>query len=183
MTPEKARRVLETADKVCSAAEISTAVARMGREITGAIADTHPLVLCVMRGSIVFAGQLLPHLRFPLEVDYLDVTRYGEATRGGDITWRALPMLPVAGRVILVVDDILDKGYTLAAIKQKLESSGAARVLSAVLAIKPIASGRHLIKPDFGGVMVPDRYVFGFGMDVGGAWRNLPDIYALTEKL
>jgi hypoxanthine phosphoribosyltransferase len=182
LTPENARRVLETAEKVCSAAEISAAVARMAREISAALSDSFPLVLCVMRGSVVFAGQLLPQLRFPLELDYVDLTRYGSATRGGDLEWRVAPPQAVAGRAVLVVDDILDEGHTLAAILSKLEASGAGRVMSAVLAVKNIGRPRRA-RPDFTGVELPDRYVFGYGMDVSGAWRNLPDIYALTEKL
>jgi hypoxanthine phosphoribosyltransferase len=182
LTPEKARRVLETADVVCSAAEISVAVARLAREISAALASEFPLVLCVMRGSVVFAGQLLPQLRFPLELDYLDLTRYRDATRGGEIEWRVAPQQAVRGRVVLVVDDILDEGRTLVAIHEKLASAGARRVLSAVLAVKDIGRARQ-INPDFVGVTLPDRYVFGYGMDVSGAWRNLPDIHALTEKL
>ncbi len=173
--------MLETADVVCTAAEISAAVTRLGREVSAALSDSHPLVLCVMRGSVVFAGQLLPQLRFPLELDYLDLTRYGDATRGGEIEWRAEPREALAGRVVLVVDDILDEGRTLAAIQAKLASAGARRVLSAVLAVKETGRSRT-VRPDFVGVTVPNRYVFGFGMDVRGAWRNLPDIYALKEE-
>jgi hypoxanthine phosphoribosyltransferase len=182
LTPEKARRVLETADVVCTAAEVSAAVARLAREISAALANEFPLVLCVMRGSVVFAGQLLPQLRFPLELDYLDLTRYGNATQGGEIEWRAAPQEAVAGRIVLVVDDILDEGHTLTAIHAKLKAAGSRRVLTAVLAVKDIGRPRE-VSPDFAGVTVPNRYVFGFGMDVSGAWRNLPEIYALTEKL
>jgi hypoxanthine phosphoribosyltransferase len=171
--------VLEQADKVCSAAEISRAITRMAGEISAALADAFPLVLCVMRGGVVFAGQLLPQLRFPLELDYLDVSRYGDATRGGDLAWRVEPGEAVAGRVVLVVDDVLDEGRTLAAIREKLESLGAARVICAVLAVKAV--GRPGARPDFVGVSLPDRYLFGFGMDVRGAWRNLPEIYALRD--
>jgi hypoxanthine phosphoribosyltransferase len=133
-----------------------------------------------MRGSVVFAGQLLPQLRFPLEFDYLDVTRYGDATRGGEISWKVTPGTSVDGRVVLVLDDILDEGRTLASVREKLLESGAVKVYSAVFADKDI--GR--VKPasaDFVGVRLPNRYVFGFGMDVSGAWRNLPEIYALKE--
>jgi hypoxanthine phosphoribosyltransferase len=182
LDPEKARRVLETADVVCTGTEISAAVTRLAREISAALSDSFPLVLCVMRGSVVFAGQLLPQLRFPLELDYLDITRYGDATRGGEIEWRVVPQEAVRGRAVLVVDDILDEGHTLAAIHGKLVSTGARRVLSAVLAVKDIGRPRQ-VSPDFIGVTLPDRYVFGYGMDVRGAWRNLPDIYALTEEL
>ncbi len=78
-----------------------------------------------MRGSVIFAGQLLPQLRFPLEFDYLDVTRYGDATRGGEISWKVTPGTSVAGRVVLVLDDILDEGQTLAAVREKLLEAGA----------------------------------------------------------
>ena len=180
LSPDKARQLLETADVVCPAAEISRALERLAREIAAALSDCFPLVLCVMRGGVVFAGQLLPRLRFPLELDYLEVTRYGNSTRGGEIAWKVLPGTPVTGRVVLVLDDVLDEGSTLAAIKDKLAANGASRVLCAVLSEK--GAGRPKpVKADFAGVLLPDRYVFGFGMDVHGAWRNLPEIYALKE--
>lgn len=172
--------MLETADLVCSAAVVSETVARLAREITAALADSFPLVLCVMRGSIVFAGQLLPRLRFPLELDYLELTRYGDATRGGEIVWKVMPGAAVAGRVVLVVDDILDEGNTLAAIREKLVASGASRVYCAVFAEKDTGHAKP-VKSDFTGVKLPNRYVFGFGMDIGGAWRNLPEIYAVKD--
>lgn len=172
--------MLDEADLLCSAGVMSEAVARMAREITAQLAGSFPLVLCVMRGAVVFAGQLLPQLRFPLEFDYLDVTRYRQATRGGEIAWRVAPDATVAGRVVLVVDDILDEGHTLAAIRERLVAAGASRVFSAVLAEKDIGRAKP-VSADFVGVRLPDRYVFGFGMDVRGAWRNLPGIYALKE--
>jgi len=180
LSAEKARRILETAELLCPAAEVSTAVTRLARDITAALADTFPLVLCVMRGGVIFAGHLLPQLRFPLELDYLDLTRYGDAIRGGEITWKVVPGPNVAGRVVLVVDDILDEGATMAAIRDKLLGAGASRVVFAVLAEKDV--GRpQTFKADFAGIRLPDRYVFGFGMDVSGAWRNLPEIYALKD--
>jgi len=180
LSPDKARQVLETADLVCSAAEISDAVARLAGEIAAALSGSFPLVLCVMRGGVVFAGQLLPRLRFPLEFDYLELTRYGDSTRGGEIAWKVMPGIPVAGRTVLVVDDILDEGGTLAAIKDRLTASGASRVLCAVLAEKDTGRPKPA-RADFTGVRLPNRYVFGFGMDVRGAWRNLPEIYALKD--
>jgi len=181
LSSDKARQVLETADLVCSAAVISGAVARLAREISAALADRFPLVLCVMRGSIVFAGQLLPLLRFPLELDYLELTRYGDSTRGGAIVWKVMPGAAVAGRVVLVLDDILDEGNTLAAIREKLVASGARRVYCAVFAEKNTGHAKPG-KADFTGVMLPNRYVFGFGMDISGAWRNLPEIYAVRDE-
>ncbi len=181
LTPETARRILATAERLCSATEVSEAVARVAGEITARLGESFPLVLSIMRGSVVFAGQLLPQLPFPLEFDYLDVTRYGDVTRGGEISWKVTPGTSVAGRVVLVLDDILDEGQTLAAVRAKLLESGALELYSAVFADKDI--GR--VKPasaDFVGIRLPNRYVFGFGMDVRGAWRNLPEIYALKDS-
>lgn len=173
--------MLETADLLCSAAAVSAAVRRMAREITAALAGEFPLVLCVMRGAVVFAGQLLPQLEFALEFDYLDVRRYGDTTRGGEIEWRALPGTAVAGRTVLVLDDILDQGATLAAVREKLLAAGANRVYYAVLTEKE-TGGAKPARADFVGLRLPDRYVFGCGMDVGGAWRNLPGIYAVKDE-
>jgi hypoxanthine phosphoribosyltransferase len=120
-------------------------------------------------------------LRFPLEFDYIHATRYRGTTAGGGIEWRALPASGVAGRTVLVLDDILDEGPTLAAIRQRLVSLGAQEVLTAVLADKAIGRPKPLAA-DFIGLTVPDRYVFGCGMDVHGAWRNLPAIYAVKAQ-
>jgi hypoxanthine phosphoribosyltransferase len=134
-----------------------------------------------MGGAAVFTGRLLPLLAFPLEFGAIEVTRYNNDTQGREISWRLAPRDNVRERTVLVVDDILDEGITLAAIRQKLAEMGAKRVLAAVLADKDI--GRE--KPahaDFVGVTVPNRYVFGFGMDAYGLWRNLPAIYALKDQ-
>jgi hypoxanthine phosphoribosyltransferase len=179
-TPAEAWRILEEADEVCSAECVLREVARLGQEITDTLKDRLPLVLAVMRGSVIFAGQLLPQLRFPLHFDYLDVTRYGAETVGGEITWKVSPGTAVSGRVVLVLDDILDEGHTLAAVREKLMEAGAIEFYAAVFAQKDTGRGRP-IDPDFVGITVPNRYVFGFGMDVYGAWRNLPAIYALKE--
>ncbi|MCW5605308.1 MAG: hypoxanthine-guanine phosphoribosyltransferase, partial [Burkholderiales bacterium] len=125
ISAEQAWRILESAEEVCSAAAVSEAVSRLAREITAGFRDRDPLVLAIMRGSVMFSGQLLPQLRFPLEFDYLDVTRYGAATRGGVLSWKVSPGTAVAGRVVLVLDDILDEGHTLAAIRDRLIEAGA----------------------------------------------------------
>jgi len=109
------------------------------------------------------------------------VTRYGTETTGGAITWKVTPGTPVAGRTVLVLDDILDEGQTLAAIRDHVLAAGAAQVLTAVLADKDIGRQKP-IRPEFVGVTLPNRYVFGCGMDVRGAWRNLPEIYAMKEE-
>ena len=178
MTLDEAQRILAEADLVCPESEIRAALDRMAVGIAARLKDTYPIVLTVMGGAVVFAGQLLPRLGFPLECDYLHATRYGEAAAGGELAWIAEPRASVQGRTVLVLDDILDEGITLAAIKRRLLERGAAECVVAVLAEKDL--GRE--KPaaaDFVGVRVPNRFVFGFGMDVKGAWRNLPAIYAV----
>lgn len=178
LSSAEAWSILDTAELVASAETVEAAVSRMAHEITAVLGERLPLVLSVMRGSVVFAGHLLPQLRFPLDFDYLDVTRYGASTAGGEITWKVTPGAAVAGREVLVIDDILDEGHTLAAIRDRLVAAGAAGFYSAVFADKAIGRPKPL-RADFTGITVPDRYVFGYGMDVRGAWRNLPAVYAL----
>jgi hypoxanthine phosphoribosyltransferase len=173
-------RLLEDADLICDTDCVDAAVSRVAEDITRLLEDRVPLVLSVMGGGVVFTGQLLPRLRFPLEFDYVHVTRYRSGTTGGDIEWIVQPRTSVAGRTVLVIDDILDEGRTLAEIKQWLSDNGAEAVYTAVLADKAVKSQKP-VRADFVGVSVPDRYVFGFGMDVRDAWRNLPAIYALKE--
>ena len=153
----------------------------MAAEITAKLGQRRPLVLAVMRGSVVFAGHLLPQLRFPLQFDYLDLTRYGSATVGGEISWKVSPGTEVAGRAVLVIDDILDEGHTLAAVRAKLLDAGASEVQIAVFAQKDLGRPKP-VTADFLGISLPNRYVFGFGMDVHGFWRNLPAVYAVTES-
>ncbi len=178
MTRAEAQGLLAEAELVCPAHEVGAAVSRLAAEITACLKDEFPLVLSIMGGAVVFTGQLLPLLAFPLEFGAIEVTRYGNTTEGRDIDWRLAPKDNVKGRTVLVVDDILDEGITLAAVRGRLLAMGATRVLAAVFADKDLGRAKP-IAADFVGVRVPDRYVFGFGMDAYGLWRNLPAIYAL----
>jgi len=180
LAAQQAWDILEAAEQVCSAAVVSETVARLAADITAALGDAQPLILSVMGGAVVFTGQLLPQLRFPLDFDYIHVSRYGNATSGGELDWKVMPRENVSGRNILVLDDILDEGHTLAAIREKVIGMGAKSFRSAVFADKQTGRPKP-IQADFVGLTLPDRYVFGFGMDVHGAWRNLPAIYAVKE--
>ncbi|MHB9117045.1 MAG: hypoxanthine-guanine phosphoribosyltransferase [Burkholderiales bacterium] len=170
--------VLDSAEEVCSAPEVEQALGRVASEITNSLGDAYPLILSVMGGAVIFTGKLLPLLRFPLDFDYIHASRYGNATQGTALEWKVMPKENVKDRVVLVLDDILDEGHTLAAIREKVMGMGARSFHCAVFADKKIASAKP-IQADFVGLSLPDRYVFGFGMDVKGAWRNLPAIYAL----
>ena len=175
---DEAMRLLEQADLLCPQSEVEAAVARMAEDITKVLGEAFPILLSVMGGAAVFTGQLLPRLAFPLEFGAIEVTRYNNDIQGRDITWRLAPRDNVRGRTVLVIDDILDEGITLAAIHKKLTEMGAAKVYSAVFADKELGRKKP-VKADFVGITVPNRYVFGFGMDAYGFWRNLPAIYAL----
>jgi len=180
MEVQQAREILAGAELVHSPETVQAALQRVAGEIAAALADKNPLVLCVMTGGVIFVGQLLPKLDFPLEFDYLHVTRYGQDIEGGKLSWRSAPWTPVKGRTVLVIDDILDEGVTLAAVCESLKRLGAAEVMMAVFADKENGKNKP-VKADFVALPVPDRYVFGFGMDVHGAWRHLPAIYALRD--
>jgi hypoxanthine phosphoribosyltransferase len=181
ITSQRARDIFDAAEEICPAANVNAAVSRVAAELNASIGDADPLIIVVLRGAMVFAGQLLPQLTFPLDVDSVDATRYGDTTCGGDMVFRTLPVSDVAGRTVLLLDDILDEGITLNAIRNRLLSMQAREVKIAVFANKQTGKPKPLAA-DYVGVMLPDRYVFGFGMDIHGYWRNLPSIYAVNEK-
>ena len=169
---------LENSDLIASAAEVQAATDRVALEIEKRLAETYPLVLAVMGGAVVFAGQILPKLRFPLEFDYIHASRYGAATRGANVEWRVSPPRTVEGRSVLVLDDILDGGDTMAAIRDRLKALGATSFHCAVL-VEKMLERKKPITADFVGLKVVDRFVFGCGMDARGFWRNLPEIRAM----
>ncbi|SFP59269.1 hypoxanthine phosphoribosyltransferase [Nitrosomonas cryotolerans] len=177
---QEAHRIMDTAEQIYSAAAITETVNRMAQEITASLSNQYPLVLCVMGGAVVFTGQLLPLLNFPLNFDYLHITRYNNEIHPGQTQWKVLPRENLKGRVVLIIDDILDKGVTLATIREQVMRSGATAFYSAVFVDKEISKPKP-IQADFVGVTLPDRYLFGFGMDIQGAWRNLPAIYAIKQ--
>jgi hypoxanthine phosphoribosyltransferase len=177
----EARAIFQDAELIRTTEEVQDAVRRVANSINATLADQHPLVLSVMGGAVVFTGQLLPMLNFPLDFDYLHVSRYGNEKQGGELHWKVAPRENVRGKVVLVVDDILDEGETLHAIKQRVMELGAAGFYSAVFADKENGKEKP-IRADFVGMDLPNRFVFGYGMDIHGAWRNLPAIYALKEK-
>ncbi len=173
-------RAYEEADCIVRADEVSAALDRMATEITTALGDTNPMIYSVMNGGLILGGRILSRLPFPLEVAYLHATRYGQALQGNLLDWRVRPTHDLRGRTVLVLDDILDEGHTLAAIIEYLEREGARRVYSAVLAHKMHDRKAYPgMRADFTGLDVPDRFLFGCGMDYKGYWRNAPGIFAV----
>ena len=177
---QRAWRFLEDSDPIASAAEVQAALARVAAQISERLAASYPLVLAVMGGAVVFAGQILPLLHFPLDFDYIHASRYGAETRGAQIDWRVMPPASARGRAVLVLDDILDGGHTMAAIRERLLELGAASFHCAVLVEKALRQPKP-IRADFVGLEIADRFVFGYGMDAKGHWRNLPEIRAMRS--
>ncbi|ALD91586.1 hypoxanthine phosphoribosyltransferase [Cupriavidus gilardii CR3] len=180
MTAEQARELWANSEEIVSAQDVQQSLDRMAREIADKMGDRFPLVLSVMGGAVVFTGMLLPKLEFPLEFDYIHLSRYNNKTVGGEMQWRVAPRESVKDRTVLVLDDILDEGETMAAIRQRILDMGAREFYAAVLCEKTLAKAKPM-HPDFCGFTVPDRYVFGCGMDAKGYWRNLGTIRALKD--
>ncbi|GAB4062815.1 hypoxanthine-guanine phosphoribosyltransferase [Uliginosibacterium sediminicola] len=174
------RQVRDEADCLATPMQVERALDTMAEAITTRLADANPLVFTIMNGGLILAGRILPRLLFPLELDYLHATRYGHALNGTLLDWRVRPTRDLKGRSVLVLDDILDEGYTLKAVMEYLRAEGASEVLCAVLVDKDHdRKAEPGMKPDFCGLQMPDRFLFGCGMDYKGYWRNAPGIYAL----
>lgn len=177
---DEIKQVFNEADQLFTQAEVNQAIDRMAQQISAKLHDQNPVVFCVMNGGLVISGQLLTRLEFPLEASYLHATRYRNSTCGHSLEWKVPPMSSFRGRPVLIVDDILDEGHTLVEIMAHCRREGASEVYAAVLIDK-----RHDrkalpdLKAEFTGLEIPDRYIFGYGMDYKGYWRNAPGIYAV----
>ena len=182
MDPAEYTRVLESADLVWSETDVNAAYARLARDISSVLSASTPLIIPVMMGGMVPASRIVSQLRFPVEIDYVHATRYRGDVRGRTLEWIAHPSSDFKGRSVLVVDDILDEGVTLAAIIAHCRELGALEIYCAVLVDKQIGRPRVFTRADFTGLEVDDRYVFGCGMDYRGYFRNLPAIYALNPS-
>ena len=180
ITQQEAADALATADQIYSRQEVEQALDRMAVEITGRLSGEDPIVLSVLNGALIPTGHLLTRLNFPLRQDYVHASRYRGETVGADLEWIGQPSTSLQGESVLVVDDILDEGVTLAAIVEACRQAGAREVLSAVLVEKLHDRGTGF-KADFTGLTVEDRYVFGYGMDYKGYLRNVPAIMAVAN--
>jgi hypoxanthine phosphoribosyltransferase len=171
--------VLAGAEVIHTEVEVRNAMDRMAQQVTAVLEHENPIVLAVMTGGMVPAVWLCSRLSFPHQLDYVHATRYVGTTSGGELEWRVEPRLQMSGRSVLIVDDILDEGITLDAVAQHCRELGAVDVRVAVLVRKRHSRNRTGVRPDFVGLEVPDRYVFGCGMDYEEYFRNVPAIYAL----
>mgnify|MGYP003700377207 CR=1 FL=1 len=178
MSAEKARQVWQRARCLYDAEALGSALDNMAQAVTADLEHGNPLLLCVMTGAFVTCSELALRLAFPLEVDYLHASRYGDKLSGEQLHWISRPRIPLAGRHVLIVDDIFDQGATLVSIADYCRQQGAASVRSAVLVDKQHTRKLTEQRPDYIGLEVPDYYVFGFGLDYRGYLRNANGLYA-----
>jgi hypoxanthine phosphoribosyltransferase len=175
---DEIQRVERDAERLLSQSQVEAALDRMALAIEAALGERLPVVLTVLNGGVIFAGQLLTRLRFPLELDSINASRYRGATSGGEIHWLLKPALSLQGRTVLILDDVLDEGITLATLIDWCREQGAAAVYTAVLIDKQLGRERPC-RADFVGLEAENRYLFGYGMDYKGYLRNAPGIYAV----
>jgi hypoxanthine phosphoribosyltransferase len=181
--PKKIKEVYKKATCIYTANEVEAALDRMAINIHDVMQDKNPLLLCVMIGGMVPMGNLLPRLNFPLEVNYVHATRYKGDIRGSNLEWKVKPFVSLKDRVVLIVDDILDGGITLARIVDFVKEEGAKEVYTAVLVDKHekrLDDG--LQNADFVGLRIEDHYIFGYGMDYNEYLRNAPGIYMVAPE-
>lgn len=171
------QQVQQNAELLHTEAEVEAAIDLMAEKINTTLAESNPVILCVMNGGVVIAGKLITKLSFPLTVDAINVSRYGNKTSGSELNWLQIPVTCLKDRAVLIVDDILDQGLTLEAIYQYCQEQGATQIYSAVLIDKQLTQAKP-IQADFIGLSVVDRYLYGYGMDYKGYLRNAAGIYA-----
>ncbi|CTP89357.1 hypoxanthine-guanine phosphoribosyltransferase [Xanthomonas translucens pv. poae] len=177
-------QALAQADLLVDRPHLDQAIARMADAIAADYRGEIPVYLTIMHGALPFAGQLALELGArgqDLQLDYLHATRYRGETVGGELVWKHRPATALYGRRVLLLDDILDEGLTLLAVRQWCLEQGATDVRIAAMTVKRHDRRVDDVNADYVGVDVPDRYVFGFGMDVNEGLRNLPAIYAMKE--
>jgi hypoxanthine phosphoribosyltransferase len=173
--------VHENAKCLFNLTDVERALEGVVQKLTQDFSDKRPVVLGVMRGALPMMGYVVPRLPFYIEVDYVHATRYQANLSTGELLWLHEPHVVLQDRSVLLIDDILDRGITLKAIAEKCYELGAKEVKIAVLCQKQITNFTPAIMADYIALYVPDAYVFGYGMDYEGGWRNAPGIYELLN--
>lgn len=175
------RKVWREADCLFDEMSVERAIDALAHRIVEDYALKNPMILCLMKGAVVFMGRLLIKLPFPLEIDYIHASRYGAATQGASLNWTYKPEdKQINGRHIIIIDDIFDQGTTLAACAEWLEAQGCASVEAAVLVEKQHDRVLTNFRPKYVGLQVPDAFVVGFGMDYKNYFRNANGIFKIA---
>jgi len=173
----------DMAEILVSEEQLAARVSELGAQITADYAGQRLLLLCVLKGAVLFLVDLARHIKLPLEIDFMAVSSYGASTQSSGIV-RILKDLesPVEGQHILVVEDIVDSGLTLDYLLRALEARGPASIKVCGLLVKDRA--RDLSVPiAYAGFTIPDQFVVGYGLDYAERYRNLPYIGVLKPEV
>lgn len=160
--------------------EVEAAIDRIAEDMNERLADKVPVFICVMNGAVIFMGQLITKLNFPLQINYIHATRYQGEIEGRELHWLAEPTISVKDRAVVIVEDILDSGLTLAAVRDFCQKQGASDIFTATLIDKkrPRDAG-GVERCDFTGLEVEDKFLYGYGLDYKDYLRNVDGIYAV----
>ncbi len=178
MDVKSIKKVEDESDCLCNSEQLNQVLDTLANKISDDLKDKNPLLLCVMTGGLIPTGHLVTRLTFPLQLDYIHATRYRGETSGGELHWIQEPSISLQDRNILIIDDIFDEGITLLEIEKYCKEKGAAKVYSAVL-VNKLHNRKTDFKPDYIGLDIEDRYLFGFGMDYKNYLRNVNSIHAV----
>ena len=176
------QQIIDHSDLIYTQTEIATAITQMAATTDQLLAGSQPIIIAVMNGGMVLTYDLIRQLKTRSRLDYLQVARYQDKTVGGQLHWHKQPQQSLAGETVLLVDDIFDQCDTLQELVSYCKAQGAKQIFSAVLLYKHKAQREHSLMPDVIGLEVADRFVYGYGMDYQGYFRDVAEIYALREK-
>jgi hypoxanthine phosphoribosyltransferase len=163
--------------------QIAEKVAELGRALSGEYTGRKPLMICVLKGSVIFYADLLRRMDIPVEMDFIAVSSYGRRVgTSGEVRLVKDLDVSIEGRDVVVVEDILDSGLTLNYLTDMLRSRKPASLKICALLDKP-ARRKVKIEADFKGFTVPNEFVVGYGLDFAERYRNLPDVCVLKESV
>jgi hypoxanthine phosphoribosyltransferase len=162
--------------------QIAARVAEMTREIQRDFQRRELVVVSLLTGTVMFLADLIRHLSVPLRLDFIGVSSYGKGTESGDLIFTKELRLDVRGRDVLLVDDILDTGKTVARVREKLRALRPKRLKVCVLLDKP-SRRVEKVRADYVGFEIPDHFVVGYGLDFAEKYRNLPFVGVLKPEM
>jgi len=160
---------------------INTAIDQLATQINQDFAGKEVAFLTIMNGGMIFASTLAKRLNLDMEMDYLQLSRYGKSQTGGQLVWKYQPEINMENHHVILCDDIYDEGHTLAAAHAWCLEKGALSASSVVLIHKEHNRTYANYKPDYVAMNIPDHYIFGYGMDLEEKLRQLPEIYYLPK--
>ncbi|BFT68777.1 MULTISPECIES: hypoxanthine phosphoribosyltransferase [Paenibacillus] len=170
-------------DVLYSEEQIQGKIQELGEQLSKDYEGKNPLVICVLKGAFIFMADLVKQIKVPLELDFMAVSSYGQSTKSSGVVKIIKDLdVPVEGRHILIVEDIIDSGLTLSYLIDVLERRNAKTISVVALFNKPARRTVEL-EPDYAGYVLPDEFVVGYGLDYAEKYRNLPFIGILKPEI